>query len=71
MAPPDIDLIKMAYPAIARSDGDIFQLYVHVVLGYSIETETISIVSPDPALTRRHFESGIMEGGKPSINLPR
>lgn len=45
MAPPDVDLIEMANPAISRGDGDIFELYVHVVLGYSIDTEIISMVS--------------------------
>lgn len=45
MAPPDIDLVEMANPAIARGDGDIFELYVHVVLGYNIDTEFVSMES--------------------------
>lgn len=34
VASPDIDLIEMADSAIARGDGDVFQLDVHVVFGY-------------------------------------
>lgn len=34
MASPDVDLIEMADPAIARGDSDVFELYVHVVLRF-------------------------------------
>lgn len=34
MASPNIDLIEMADSAIARGDGDVFELDVHVVFGY-------------------------------------
>lgn len=40
MAPPDIDLIEMTDPAIARGDRDVFELYVHIVLGYSIKRQS-------------------------------
>lgn len=59
MAPPDIDLIKMAHPPITRGDGDVFELYVHVVLSYMIDRGTISIASQDPESTKKHIESGI------------
>lgn len=34
MASSDIDLIEMTDSAVARSDGDVFELDVHVVFGY-------------------------------------
>ena len=33
MRPPDVDLVEMADPPIARSDSDILELDVHVILG--------------------------------------
>lgn len=33
MATPDVDLFQMAHAAVARGDGDVFELHVHVVLG--------------------------------------
>lgn len=33
MAPPDVDLVEMADSAVARCDGDVAELYVHVVFG--------------------------------------
>lgn len=33
MAPSYVDLIQMRHPAVARGDGDVFELHVHVVLG--------------------------------------
>lgn len=35
MAAADVDLIKMADSAVARGHGDVFELDVHVVFGYS------------------------------------
>lgn len=73
MAPPDIDLIEMANPPISRGDGDVFELYVHVVLGYSVDTES-SVLCPNPEPTKKYFGCGIARGGserEPSINLPR
>lgn len=32
VAAPDVYLLEMRYTAIARSDGDIFELHIHVVL---------------------------------------
>lgn len=71
MAPPDIDLIEMANPAISRGDGDIFELYVHVVLGYSIDTEIVSMVSNILYQLRRISDMKLLGVDEPSINLPR
>lgn len=55
MASPDVDLIEMADPAIARGDSDVFELYVHVVLRYGIDTEIVSVASQDAESSRRQF----------------
>ena len=34
MAPSNVNLIQMAYAPIARGNGDVFELDVHVVFGY-------------------------------------
>ena len=34
MAPPDVYLIKMADTAITRGHRDVFELDIHIVLGY-------------------------------------
>lgn len=34
MATSDVDLVEMGDAAIARGDGDVFQLDVHVVFGF-------------------------------------
>lgn len=33
MASTDVDLIQMTDSAVTRRHGDVFELYVHVVLG--------------------------------------
>ena len=33
MAASNVDLVEMADPAVARGDGDVFELDVHVVFG--------------------------------------
>ena len=37
MAPTDIDLVEMAHTAVAGRDGDIFELNVHVIFGYTMD----------------------------------
>jgi hypothetical protein len=43
MRPPNVDLIEMADSSITRSNGDIFELNVHVIFGCS--TQKISFGS--------------------------
>ena len=35
MASSNVDLVKMADSAVARGDSNVFELHVHVVLGYT------------------------------------
>lgn len=37
MASPDVDLVEMGDAAVARGDGDVLKLDVHVVLGWKVE----------------------------------
>ena len=37
MASPDVDLVEMGDAAVARGDGDVLELDVHVVLGWKVE----------------------------------
>lgn len=64
MASPDVDLIEMTDPAIARGDSDVFELYVHVVLGYDIDTKIVSVASQDAEPSRKHFGCGVAGGGE-------
>lgn len=34
MATPDIDLVEMRDSSVARGDSDVFQLDVHIILGW-------------------------------------
>ena len=52
MASSDVNLIKMADSAIARSNGDVFELDVHIVLGF----DQLSTVD----LSRGDFEGNNM-----------
>lgn len=44
MTPTYINLVQMAYSTIAGGDRDIFELYVHVIFGYRIDTTTFRMM---------------------------
>lgn len=61
MATPNIHLIEMRDPSIARGDGDILELDVHVILGcrriskivhYSDATEMVMVAAPSSNFPR-------------------
>lgn len=43
VAAPDVDLFQMAHAAVPRGDGDVFELDIHVILGWR---QTISFFVP-------------------------
>lgn len=45
MAPSDINLVQVAHSTIAGRDRDIFELYVHVIFGYCIDTTIVRILT--------------------------
>ena len=58
MRTTDVDLIEMADPAIARSNGDILELNVHVVFSCNAQISAFTL-----------WEGG--RGDGPSRSLPR
>lgn len=38
MTPSDINLVQVAHSTIAGRDRDVFELYVHIIFGYRIDT---------------------------------
>lgn len=41
MTPPDVNLVEMRDATIAGGHGDVFELDVHVVLGYFIVSVSV------------------------------
>lgn len=60
MTAPNINLIEMRYTAIARGDGDILELDVHVVFGFeelpAVDDAGCDFEGNDVALQRKGLE---------------
>lgn len=44
MTPSYINLVQVAHSTIAGRDRDVFELYVHVIFGYRIDTKTFRMM---------------------------
>lgn len=44
MTPSDINLVQVADSTIAGRDRDVFELYVHIIFGYCIDTKMVRIM---------------------------
>lgn len=68
MRTPDVDLVEMAHPPIARGDGDVLELNVHVVFGCNAHGSGQRL--PQIYAPRGNAVWGICEH-EPSRSLPR
>ena len=59
MAAPDVDLIEVGHSPVACGHGDVFELDVHIVLGYIKGRRRISFAEYERDVNTRH-------GAKPS-----
>jgi hypothetical protein len=75
MASSNVNLVKMADPAIAGGDGYVFELDIHVVFGYrfAVLFSKHSGIILKLNWTGKHLRIGLCLDGLsiPSISLPR
>ena len=63
MTSADVNLVKVGYSAVSCGGGDVFELDVHVVFGWSNKSAT--------SMTEKMRNGRRLLGDLPSSNFPR